>query len=146
MVETALSSNTAYELKYPILYTYRHAMEVYLKILLLPDKYDHTHQFLVLVEAIQAKYKADFPSWAKDRLEEFEEMDRLSDAFRYADSKNTNKKNRNIFEGQVLESEAPLYRQEMVLSIKQLRVVIDHICTGLKNKILDSNVPPACYS
>lgn len=126
LVKMALSSDTAYELLYPIFFTYRHAIEVYLKILV-PTK-DDTHDLSRLIDAFRSKYKTEFAEWAKDRLNEFHKIDPTSDTFRYADSKN------------------PLPPEEVMLSIRQLRVVVDHLCTGLKNKILDASIPPAYLS
>jgi hypothetical protein len=123
LVQIALSSDTAYELLYPIFFTYRHAIEVYLKILV-PAK-DDTHDFSRLINAFKSKYETDFAEWARDRLNELHQIDPTSDAFRYADSK------------------TPPPAAEILLNIRQLRVVVDHLCTGLKNKILDSSIPPA---
>lgn len=125
LVETAISSHTAYELFYPTVFAYRHAIEVYLKILLVPDKYEKTHKLSPLIQACQTKYGKEFSQWSKARLYEFEEMDRSSDAFRYADSK------------------TPYPRGEMIINLKQLRVVVDHLCTGMKNLALNSCIPPA---
>jgi hypothetical protein len=125
LVTTAISSHTAYELFYPIIFTYRHAIEVYLKILLFPDKYDTTHELSPLIQACENKYGKEFSKWSKDRLYEFEEIDRKSDAFRYADSK------------------TPYPSREMIINLRQLRVVVDHLCTGMKNLALDLDIPPA---
>lgn len=126
LIRIALAYDTAYELMYPIFFTYRHAIEVYLKILV-PTK-DDTHDFSRLMNAFRAKYKMEFPKWAKDRLDEFHEIDPTSDTFRYANSK------------------TPLPNDERILNLRQLRVVVDHICTGLKNLILKSSIPPAYLS
>jgi hypothetical protein len=126
LIEVALSFDTAYELLYPILFTYRHAIEVYLKILV-PTK-DDTHDLSRLIEAFRSRYETEFAEWAKDRLNGFHAIDRTSDTFRYADSRN------------------PLPSEAVKLSIRQLRVVVDHLCTGFKNKVLDASIPPAYLS
>lgn len=126
LVRIALAYDTSYELMYPIFFSYRHAIEVYLKILV-PTK-DDTHDFSRLMNAFRAKYKRDFPKWAKDRLDEFHNIDSTSDTFRYANSK------------------TPLPTDERILNIRQLRVVVDHLCTGLKNLILKSSIPPTYLS
>lgn len=125
LVDTAISSHIAYELLYPIVFTYRHAIEMYLKILLLPDKYEKTHELSPLIRACQVKYDMKFSKWSKARLYEFEEIDRYSDTFRYADSK------------------TPYPNREMTINLRQLRVVVDHLCTGMKNLALAQNIPPA---
>lgn len=126
LIRIALAADAAYEFLYPIFFMYRHAIEVYLKILV-PEKND-THDFSRLTDAFQAKYKTEFAPWAKDRLDEFHRIDPKADTFRYADSR------------------TPLPLKEFALSLRQLRVVVDHICMGLKNKILDSSIPPIYLS
>lgn len=126
LVRTALSANAVYEFRYPIFFMYRHAIEVYLKILV-PEKND-THDFARLTDAFRAKYKTEFAQWAKARLDEFYTIDPIGDTFRYADTR------------------TPLPLNEFALSIRQLRVVVDHICMGLKSKILNSSIPPVYLS
>lgn len=126
MVRIAIESKTAYEMAYPILFMYRHAIEVYLKVLL-PEK-DKTHNFSDLISTFQLKCNVGFAEWAIDRLIEFQQVDPYSDAFRYANSK------------------TPLPNKELTVDLRQVRVVVDHICTGLKNLILKSDIPPAYTS
>lgn len=126
LVRIALAADAAYEFLYPVFFMYRHAIEVYLKILV-PEK-NNSHNFSRLTNAFRAKHKTEFAQWAKDRLDEFHMIDPIADTFRYADSR------------------TPLPLNEFTLSIRQLRVVVDHICVGLKNKILDSSIPPAYLS
>ncbi|MBD2465461.1 MerR family transcriptional regulator [Oscillatoria sp. FACHB-1407] len=128
LVETAISSHTAYELFYPIVFAYRHALEVYLKILLYPNKYEKTHELSPLIHACQIKFGKEFSKWSKDRLYEFEEMDCYSDAFRYADSK------------------TPYPTRETIVNLRQLRVVVDHLCTDMKNLARNINIPPVYLS
>lgn len=126
LVTLAISSDTAYELAYPILFAYRHALEVYLK-LLVPQK-DDTHDFTRLIDAFRAKYNTKFAAWAENRLLEFHRMDRWADTFRYAEPKQ------------------PLPNDEQFVNLNQLRVVVDHLSSGLRNKVLGSTTPPGYLS
>lgn len=105
---------------------YRHAIEVHLK-LLVPSK-DNTHNLMGLVNAFKSRYHTEFSTWAQDRITEFHELDPYSDAFRYGDSS------------------ASQPESEKVVYLRQLRVIVDHLCTGLKNKCLGTDLPPAYYT
>jgi hypothetical protein len=121
LVKLAIETNYAYELIHPICFNYRHAIEVYLKTLLLPKSYD-THDFLRLVNACRARYKANFTGWAVERLTEFDRIDPKADAFRYADSP------------------SPLHTEEGVIDLRQLRSVIDSLCSGL-DTLINKHIP-----
>jgi hypothetical protein len=121
LVHLAIETDYAYELIHPICFNYRHAIEVYLKTLLLPKSYDK-HDFLRLVNACKSKYKAEFAEWVVERLTEFDQIDPKADAFRYADS------------------ESLLHAQEGVIDLRQLRSVVDSLCDGL-NKLIHKHMP-----
>lgn len=121
LVELAIKTDCAYELIHPICFNYRHAIEVHLKILLLPKSYAK-HPFSILVNACRERYKTEFAEWAKERLEEFDRIDPQSDAFRYADS------------------QSPLHTEEGVIDLRQLRSVVQSLCTGL-GQLIDKHVP-----
>jgi hypothetical protein len=87
LVDKVLSSDIeAYESVYPVLYNYRHCLELYLKAVL---KNVRGHKLLEMTEKleeqIQKKLKAKLPSWFTKWILEFDEFDRGSDTFRYAD-------------------------------------------------------------
>lgn len=116
LVERALELDMAHEFAYPIFFMYRHALESFLK-LLVPHK-NGSHDLEGLIKAIQSKYTAQFAQWAKDRLMEYHDIDRLSDTFRYADAKH------------------PLPETEYYVDFRQLRVLVTELCTALKGKAL----------
>lgn len=74
-----------YELVFPILYLYRHAIELYLKMLLKPDKLNHNLKPLMdgFVEQAQANGWKIQPV-VVERIEELARIDLDSSAFRYA--------------------------------------------------------------
>jgi DNA-binding transcriptional MerR regulator len=76
-----------HELDYPIFFNYRHAIELYLKILADFDfEAERTHDLLKLIVSLEAKYGKKVPEWMKDRLMEFHSIDPEAKAFRYSGS------------------------------------------------------------
>lgn len=73
----------------PILYCYRHALELYLKALVQPERQNHGLGPLwsALHERIRGRYRADHIAWLGDRIREFHEIDPRSTAFRYHDAR-----------------------------------------------------------
>ncbi len=87
LVKEALSCHEPHLLDYPIFYTYRHMLELYLKIFLdnpLQAK-DIGHDLLALIKAIEKKFSGRPNEWVISRIQEFNEIDPTSDLFRYAD-------------------------------------------------------------
>lgn len=87
LVNRVLESDVeAYEVVYPVLYNYRHCLELYLKAVLRDAR---GHKLLELTEKleeqVQEKIEAKLPFWFRKWLLEFDEFDRGSDTFRYAD-------------------------------------------------------------
>ena len=121
LVRLAIETDNAYELIYPICFNYRHAIEIYLKTLLLPKKYDG-HDFSGLLNALRAKYETEFVEWAVERLTEFNQIDPGADAFRYADSRSS------------------IHDWEGVIDLRQLRSVVDMLSTGLSD-LINKHVP-----
>lgn len=119
LVRSALAADMVYEFLYPIFFMYRHAVEVYLKILV-PEKND-THGFDRLLNAYHAKYNDRLDPWLTDRLAEFQKLDPIGDTFRYADSR------------------TPLPPIEYMLNLRQMQVVVEHICGTLRKKITKSD-------
>lgn len=80
------AGDLSYELAYPILFLYRHAIELYLKLIVRPDNPNHgltalADQFCILVNQ---RLNQTVPDWVRKRLGEFSEVDPNSQAFRYA--------------------------------------------------------------
>lgn len=88
LIDAALANNETWEAAYPILFCYRHGLEVSLKSLM-PGR-ARQHGLADLWAALQSRlaghYPADQLAWLGDRITEFEQVDPRSTAFRYADS------------------------------------------------------------
>lgn len=86
LIKEALEGGLAWEFTYPILFNYRHALELYLKAVL-QSKY-HGHDLSSLVSQLDDRSK--LPRSAVERLREFANFDPQSTNFRYADVKESN--------------------------------------------------------
>ena len=121
LVSTVQDSNDPFNLAYPIFYTYRHALELYLKILSGHNHETDTegHYLNKLIDTIEAKYQERFPIWIRDRLYDFHRMDPGSTAFRY------------------LEGEMGIIteRDEIWIEFRHLQFVMDRLCGVFENII-----------
>jgi hypothetical protein len=87
LVKECLDRGEAYELVYPIIFNYRHSLELYLKLATNASKKIHPLRDLVdeLERYVRGKYGSDLPAWFKDRVLEFDDFDPGSTVFRYDD-------------------------------------------------------------
>jgi hypothetical protein len=83
LLKQALSLYEPHELDYPIIFLYRHTIEVYLKAML--NAPPETHDLGRLMELLEQHFGNKIAPWVKDRLQDFQRMDRHSDVFRYAE-------------------------------------------------------------
>jgi hypothetical protein len=81
LVTTALKTEESHTFAYPIFFLYRHCLELYLKTIL--DGTARGHFFDKLIAALEEKYGKSLGGWIRERLEDFHEIDRKSDMFRY---------------------------------------------------------------
>lgn len=88
LLDAALASNETWQATYPILFCYRHGLEVCLKSLLPDASHDHglLRHWSVLRTRLAGHVPEDHLTWLGDRIGEFERMDPRSTAFRYADA------------------------------------------------------------
>lgn len=91
LVEQATSNYYPHELDYPIFFNYRHALELYLKILtkfVFTNNEDkkNKHNLADLISNLELQYGAKLPDWMKARLHDFHKIDKGSTTFRYAGS------------------------------------------------------------
>jgi hypothetical protein len=86
LVKEALENDLAHEFTYPILFVYRHTIELYLKTILNPTQRNHNLESLIqaLVDYIDSKYKQPLESCVVERLREFATFDPSSTTFRYS--------------------------------------------------------------
>lgn len=115
LVEKALKSGEPHELDYPILFLYRHSIEVYLKAML-KDPPGH-HDIERLTELLEKQHAGKIQGWVRDRLRDFHRIDGISDVFRYA--------------GGPAEG-------ELWLDLHHLKVVMGRLCTAFEPYLLYS--------
>ena len=87
LLATAAERRESWEAAYPILFCYRHALELYLKALMPNQRHGHRLGDLAdsLKPHIESRYPADQVSWLLDRIAEFDRLDPKSTVFRYPD-------------------------------------------------------------
>jgi len=83
LLKLALSKYEPHELDYPILFLYRHTVEVYLKAAL--DQPPEHHDLSRLIQLLEAEGEKKIAGWVKDRLWDFHKIDNMASLFRYAD-------------------------------------------------------------
>lgn len=95
LMEAAAAQQESWEAAYPILFCYRHALELYLKSLL-PDR-AQGHRLNDLVQSLkpylESRYPVDQVVWLTERIAEFDRIDPKSTVFRYPDGPATSYKN-----------------------------------------------------
>jgi hypothetical protein len=83
LLESALNSGEPRDWGYPVLFAYRHTLELYLKIIGEID--DDTHRLLDCVRQVEKRHGEKFPEGIKNWIMEFDRIDPIGTAFRYAD-------------------------------------------------------------
>jgi hypothetical protein len=123
VIETARSRPWAqgYEIGYPALYLYRHAIELYLKAVV-PTKGRPTHDLVKLVTRFAGRVSAQLgqrvPDWYLNYLLEFAAIDRGATAFRFADER---------------AREQVIAQNEGWVEFARLRDVMDRLAGGFEN-------------
>lgn len=85
LLEYAIKDDNAFDLICPIVYNYRHATELFLKGIVVPEKKNH-NLFQLLEDykiMIKAQFNQDIPSWLQNIILVFHEFDGSSTTFRY---------------------------------------------------------------
>jgi HEPN domain-containing protein len=94
LLESAKMQRESWEAAYPILFCYRHALELYLKALLPNAK--HGHQLGELAQTLKTHLDRRYPenqvTWMLSRIAEFDRLDPKSTVFRYHDGSATSYK------------------------------------------------------
>lgn len=83
LLEAALKSSEPRDWGFPVLYAYRHTLELYLKII--GEIKDHTHSLKECVLRVEKDHGERLPSRAREWIIELDEIDPDGTAFRYAD-------------------------------------------------------------
>ena len=81
ILKQALGHLESHQVDYPILFLYRHCVELYLKILLTTPP-EH-HDLNALIKLLEKQYGEKLGGWVRDRLQHFHDIDVRSDLFRY---------------------------------------------------------------
>jgi hypothetical protein len=118
LIQSALESREPYEVAYPIFFVYRHALELYLKLIVKPVK--RNHDLKVLFEEFEqicmTQHGQQVPNWVKTRMLEFSSIDAGSFSFRYA----------------MARDGAYSIGSELWVELEHLRQVITAICDGFE--------------
>jgi hypothetical protein len=87
LIEKGLANFDAYELIFPIMFNYRHSIELYLKSIVKSAKRNHdiSTLFLELKNTLKTKHNTEIPSWFENWIDEFIKYDLKSTTFRYGD-------------------------------------------------------------
>lgn len=90
------------ELICPILYLYRHGIELYLKVIVKPTKRNHSlgSLFDAFCKHVSSTYKERVPVWLTKPVTQLAEFDPGSDLFRYGQSRPPSRTQRLINEGE----------------------------------------------
>lgn len=83
LLKQALAKYEPHELDYPVLFLYRHTVEVYVKAAL--DNPPEHHDLSRLIQLLEAESGKKIAGWVKDRLWDFHRIDKMAALFRYAD-------------------------------------------------------------
>jgi hypothetical protein len=88
LVDAALANNDGWEAAHPILFCYRHGLELSLKAMMAgaPRQHGLTALWVSLQPRLATKSPSHQLVWIGDRIAEFEQIDPHSTAFRYADA------------------------------------------------------------
>ncbi len=98
-----------HELDYPVLFLYRHTVEVYLKAAL--DNPPEHHDLSRLIQLLEAESGKKIAGWVRDPLWDFHQIDNMAAVFRYAD---------------------PSADGELWIDFRQLRAVIDKLVQAIE--------------
>lgn len=87
MLETAIKKDEVHQWAYPVLFAYRHTLELYLK--LIGEIREKTHSLKKCVELVEKRHSQRIPDFIRDWILELESIDPGGTAFRYADEDST---------------------------------------------------------
>ncbi|MCI5103891.1 MAG: hypothetical protein MRY60_08950 [Algiphilus sp.] len=122
LVESIRKQQVAdYEIAYPVLFLYRHALEVLIKFLIGSESNHHRLDALAddLVRFARDKHGERVPSWIVGRLREIARIDPTSEAFRYGEDRYEPKARRPV-------------PHETYVRVAELNGVINELYAALK--------------
>jgi hypothetical protein len=88
LVDSAIENDNAYELIYPIIYNYRHSIELYLKASITNKQINHSliAPLEELKQTLKQEFNAAIPEWFEITVIAFSEYDPKGVSFRYGGS------------------------------------------------------------
>ena len=91
LIQYGLKEADACDLLYPVLYNYRHAIELFLKAIVNPTKRNHDLARLLeqFKEKMKQNHNVEVPIWLQNLIGEFIQYDLRSTTFRYPGRTNT---------------------------------------------------------
>ena len=110
---------------YPILFLYRHCLELYLKAIL-DDENKKIHSLDSLMNEIEEKYKKKIPIWMKSRLLDFHSIDPRSTSFRYLE-KETEKIKPKLKAGEINKVDT------FWIDFEHLNLVVNSLCSTFED-------------
>jgi hypothetical protein len=126
LAEIMKSSAEPIDCVYPVLFLYRHCLELYLKVIL-DDENKKGHQLRFLISKIEEKYQKKMPSWMVSRLLDFHNIDPESMSFRYSDKHSKNPKASSSID-------------TFWIDFEHLTLVIDSLCSTFEDLIRSSSL------
>jgi hypothetical protein len=121
LLNSALAGGEPREWAYPVLFTYRHALELYLK--LIGEIEEGTHSLKRCISLVEKRHGQRIPTPIKDWIIEFDKIDPLGTAFRYAD-----------------DEAGTLNYAELWVDFLQLKFVMGRVFTAIDDAILRTGV------
>jgi hypothetical protein len=88
LLAASLAAGSVDELIYPVLFNYRHSIELYLKAIVDPTQRNHDLNGLIgqFQRAVFERLSVEVPAWILERLGEFHDVDGRSVTFRYPEA------------------------------------------------------------
>lgn len=114
LVDASIEDESAFKTVYPILYNYRHSIELYLKII--SGSKERIHNLNKLLRSIEEKYGLRVSRWVNEFITELHEIDERSTTFRYGE---------DVLQG------------EKWVDLRQLKNVVGLLCSEIE-KLLHS--------
>ncbi len=84
MLESAFKNDLVDSWAYPVLFAYRHTLELYLKLIAETDEI--THSLQRCVQLVEKRWNAKLPAPIRGWILELDQIDRTGTAFRYSDA------------------------------------------------------------
>ena len=126
LVEIVRKSHEPYDLAYPIFFSYRHTLELYLKVIgqYNPEKDKKWHYIDKLIDKIEMQYNEKIPQWMRNRLYDFHIIDPSSTSFR-----------------DLYEIPIEIQRKDEIwIDFTHLKVVMDKLCIIFEDIIGNLNL------